>query len=103
MSLETWTLVRFSMYPVMLVCGVGVAVLFWQSYRRSRCAEHAWAFWLALAAAVQGAAGLASLVMSQAAGFNARTSAVFTLGTVTVTVVLVSALLAMGRAAWRQR
>jgi cytochrome c oxidase assembly factor CtaG len=103
MSLEAWTMMRFLMYPVMLVCGIGLAVMFWQSYQRRRCAEQAWAFWLALAGAVQGAAGMVALVISQDTGFSNRTSAVFTIGTMAMTVVLVSALLALGQAAWRRR
>lgn len=103
MSLETWTLLRFSMYPIMLVCGAGVAVLFRRQYQQSRCVEQAWAFWLALAVAVQGLAGFTSLLMAQPAGFNSRTSGVFTAGTVFVTMVTVSALLALSAAAWRRR
>lgn len=68
--MEFWTTVRFTLYPVMLVSGLVWSVLMLRHYRRQRCAEAAWAFWLGAAVAVQGASGFAALLVSRTLGFG---------------------------------
>jgi hypothetical protein len=100
--MEFWTTVRFLLYPVMLVAGAAWATLMLRHYRCQRCAEAAWAFWMGLAVAVQGAAGFASLLVSNALGFGALSSAVFTLGPLAVTIVTTTGAAVLLVAAWRR-
>jgi hypothetical protein len=101
--MELWTAVRFTLYPVLLVCGVALALMFFRSYRRNRLPCQAWAGWLALATAALGLAGFCSLLLSRAlGGFNATTSATLTVGLLAVVLVQVCAVVTLGRAAWRE-
>ena len=100
--MEFWTTVRFLLYPVMLVAGASWSVLMLRHYRYQRCAEAAWSFWLALAVALQGLSGFAALLVSNALGFGALSSAVFTLGPLAVTVVTATGAVCMLLRAWRR-
>lgn len=101
--MEVWTATRFLLYPLMLVLGVALALLFYRSYQAHRLPCQAWAMWLAVAAAAQGAFGLLALLLSRLlGGFSGSTSAVFTAGVALVVVVLLSAVLSLGLAAWRE-
>lgn len=100
--METWTMVRFLLYPILLVTGLALAWLFARQYRSQRLPAQAWAAWLALAAGVLGLAGFGALVLSQAlGGFGSVTSALLTAGLAVLTGVVVSALAAVGLAGWR--
>ena len=101
-TMELWTTVRFTLYPVMLVSGLTWAVLMLRHYRVLRCAEAAWAFWLSLAVAAQGASGFAALLVSRTVGFGPLSSAVFTLGPALVTLVAATGAVCMVAAAWRR-
>jgi hypothetical protein len=101
-SLETWTTVRFTLYPVMLIFGFAWALFNFRSYWSGRCVGDAWAGWLGLAVAIQGASGLASLLIARTAGFGSLSSGVFTLGPLAVTVVIVSGSAALWWTAWRK-
>lgn len=103
MSLELWTSVRFSMYPVLLVCGSGLALMFLRSYRMQRLPCQAWAFWLAVAAALQGAAGFGALLVSQRTGFFWGTSVIYTVGLAALVLVAVTGVVSLGLAAWHER
>jgi hypothetical protein len=72
-----------------------------RNYRCRRCAETAWAFWLGVAIAVQGLSGFAALLISNAQGFGALSSAVFTLGPLAVTLVTTTGAVMLLVRAWR--
>jgi len=101
-TMEFWTTIRFMLYPVLLVGGVAWAVLMLRYFRCQRCAEAAWSFWLAAAVAVQGASGFAALLISNAVGFGALSSAVFTLGSLAVTLVVATGSACLLLTAWRR-
>jgi hypothetical protein len=71
-------------------------------YRAQRCAEAAWAFWLGLAIAVQGASGFGALLVSRTVGFGALSSAMFTVGPLAVTLVAATGAVMLLAAAWRR-
>lgn len=98
--MEFWTIVRFLLYPVLLVFGVAWCVFFGRSYRRGRCASDGWAFWLGAAVALTGACGFGALMVAQITGFSSVTSGIFTLGTLAPTVVVVVGSAAIWLDAW---
>jgi len=102
MILELWTNVRFTLYPVMLVSGLVWAGFMLRHYRFQRCAEAAWAFWLGMAVAIQGASGLVALLVAKTQGFGALSSGLFTSGPLAVTTVVMSGALALWWSAWRR-
>lgn len=100
--METWTVVRFLLYPLILVFGAVFAGLMFRRYRSGGCIGDAWAGWLGVAVASTGLCGLVALWLSRVlGGFGTLTSALFTLGTVSLAVVLVSAVASIGMTAWR--
>lgn len=101
--LEFWTMARFLLYPVMLVSGLAWALFMLRYYRRTRCFDAAWSFWLGLAVAVQGASGFSALLVSRTQGFGSLSSGIFTVGALAVTVTVATGALAMWLTAWRRR
>lgn len=101
-ALEFWTLVRFTLYPIILLFGLTWALWHWRLYRRGRCAADAWAFWLGLAIAINGGSGLASLMIASTIGFGPVSSMVFTVGPLVLVLVLVTATAARFLEAWRR-
>lgn len=99
--MEFWTVVRFILYPLLLVFGVAWCLFFGQSYRRSRCAGDGWSFWLGAAVATTGACGFGALLVARTIGFSSVTSGLFTLGTLALTVVVVAGSTAIWLDAWR--
>lgn len=100
--MEMWTAVRFLLYPIMLGLGAAWALFHLRLYRQDRCVSDGWAFWIGLAVAINGAAGVGSLVIAKMVGFGALSSAVFTLGPAVLVMVLGAAVLARFREAWRR-
>lgn len=98
---ETWTQVRFLLYPFMLAFGLAWVLLHVRMYHRGRCAPCAWSVWLGAAVAVNGAAGLASLVIARVVGFGPLSSAVFTVGPAVLVLVTGAGVVALFRSAWR--
>lgn len=100
--LEFWTMVRYLLYPVILVCGVGWAFFHFRLFRASRCGNDAWSGWLGLAAALLGLAGMSSLTMARATGFGSSTSLLITVGLAGLALVLASGTVALWLNAWRR-
>lgn len=100
--METWTAVRFLLYPVLLGLGVAWSLFHLRLFRQGRCVSDGWAFWLGVAIAINGAAGLTSLVVARLVGFGSLSSAVFTLGPAALAMVTGAAVFARFREAWRQ-
>lgn len=100
--MEVWTAVRFTLYPLLLVLGLTWALFHLRLYRQTRCVGDGWAFWIGLAVATNGLAGLASLAIARTVGFGPLSSAIFTLGPAALVVVLGAAVMALFREAWRR-
>ena len=102
MPLEFWTMVRYLLYPVLVVCGVAWAFFHFQLYRSSRCGHDAWSAWLGLAAALLGLAGIVGLTVAKSAGFGAATSLLMTVGVMSLTLVMASGTVVLWLDAWRR-
>ncbi len=94
--MDTWAMLRFALYPVMLVSGVAWALLFWRQRPRNVAAPLAAG--LGAAVAVQGAAGFLALLISPAP--NGLTSAMFTAGVLAVALTATYGAIVMLREAW---
>jgi hypothetical protein len=101
-SLEFWTMVRYLLYPVLVVCGVAWAFFHFRLYRSSRCGNDAWSAWLGLAAALLGLAGIVGLTVARASGFSPVTSLMVTVGVIALALVLASGTVALWMDAWRR-
>lgn len=99
--MELWTNVRFFLYPLMIVGGLTWTLLTLRQYRQRCCSKDMWATRLGFAIAVQGAAGFVALLISVTQGFGPLSSAVFTVGPLTVTLVTITGAVTMLVAAWR--
>lgn len=102
MPLEFWTMVRYLLYPVLVVCGVAWAFFHWRLYRSSRCGNDAWSGWLGAAAALLGLMGIPSLTTARAMGFSPSTSLLITVGVLGLALVLASGTVALWLDAWRR-
>lgn len=101
-TLEFWTMVRYLLYPVILVCGVAWAFFHFRLYRSSHCGNDAWSGWLGLAAALLGLAGTGGLSLARISGFGPSTSILITVGVMALALVLASGTVAMWMDAWRR-
>lgn len=101
-SLEFWTMVRYLLYPVLVVCGVAWSFFHFRLYRSSRCGNDAWSGWLGLAAALLGLVGIGGLTLARVGGFGSSTSILFALGVMGLALVLISGTAAMWMDAWRR-
>ena len=102
MALEFWTMVRYLLYPVILVFGLAWSFFHFRLYRSSRCGNDAWSGWLGLAAALLGLAGIGGLTVARAAGFGSATSLMVTIGVMALALVLASGTVALWMNAWRR-
>lgn len=100
--METWTAVRFLLYPVLLGLGLAWSLFHLRLYRQQHCVSDGWAFWLGVAIAINGAAGLLSLLVARLVGFGPLSSAVFTMGPAALVMVTGAAVWARFREAWRR-
>lgn len=94
--MDTWAMLRFALYPVMLVSGVAWALLFWRQRPWNVAAPLAAG--LGAAVAVQGAAGFMALLVSPAP--TSVTGAIFTLGILSVTLVTAGGVAVMMCETW---
>lgn len=101
-ALELWTMVRFTLYPIMLVFGLAWSLFHFRTYRQGRCASDAWAGWLGAAVALNGAAGFGSLLVASGAGFGPLSSMVFTIGPAVITATVASGVVALWWSAWKR-
>ena len=95
-------MVRYLLYPVILVCGLAWGFFHFRLYRSSRCGNDAWSGWLGLAAALLGLMGIGGLTVARIFGFGSSTSILITVGVIGLAIVLASGTAAMWVEAWRR-
>lgn len=100
--LELWTNVRFLLYPIMFGAALAWSLFHLRAWRHGRCTGDAWAFWLGVAVAINGLAGVFSLLVARTVGFGPISSSLFTIGPAVLTIVIVAGAASLFWAAWKR-
>ena len=104
MSAENLATLRFLViYPVLLVFGFVWGMMFWRRWRRAKYPGDGWGAALGWSVAAWAGLGLSALYVAKivAGSYTLLTGSLFTIGSVTVCIVIVAGVVALFGANWR--
>lgn len=104
MTGEDLATLRFLLiYPILLVFGTTWGFMFWRRWRRARYVSDGWAAVLGWSVAIWAGLGLSALYVAKIVQgtYGFLTSGLFTIGAIAVCIIMVSGVVALFGAGWK--